>query len=219
MRASGKPTERSHVRPRQHHARRAEAPDLAPAPDPRRNGRGACDAVLLAALVTRFRRNRGRRLRGRPGPRPDGNLDRRGHRSRPFRLDADAWDRHVPHAQPRGCDGPAGPHHARRPITALRDTVAVGNSDPATQSVWDVHVARMAARAAEARVPEPDLRLSARDPYALRYVAATALAMALLFGTLGRVSEVGDAVGLGPGAASASGPSWEGWVEPPIYTG
>ncbi len=106
-----------------------------------------------------------------------------------------------------------------RPITALRDTVAVGNSDPATQSVWDVHVARMAARASEARVPEPDLRLSARDPYALRYVAATALAMALLFGTLGRVSEVGDAVGLGPGAASASGPSWEGWVEPPIYTG
>jgi hypothetical protein len=32
--------------------------------------------------------------------------------------------------------------------------------------------------------PEPDLRLSSRDPYALRYVAATALAMALLFGTL-----------------------------------
>jgi hypothetical protein len=30
---------------------------------------------------------------------------------------------------------------------------------------------------------------------------------------------VGDAVVIGPGAASASGPSWEGWVEPPIYTG
>jgi uncharacterized protein (TIGR02302 family) len=26
-------------------------------------------------------------------------------------------------------------------------------------------------------------------------------------------------VTIGPGAASASGPSWEGWVEPPIYTG
>ncbi len=43
-----------------------------------------------------------------------------------------------------------------RPITALLDTVAVGNSDPATRSVWDVHVARMAARAAGARAPEPD---------------------------------------------------------------
>jgi hypothetical protein len=106
-----------------------------------------------------------------------------------------------------------------RPITALLDTVAVGGSDPATRSVWEAHVARMAARAASARAPEPDLRLSARDPYALRYVAATALAMALLFGTLGRVSDVGEVVTLGPGAASASGPSWEGWVEPPIYTG
>jgi uncharacterized protein (TIGR02302 family) len=106
-----------------------------------------------------------------------------------------------------------------RPITALRDTVAIGGTDPASRSVWEAHVARMAARASTARAPEPDLRLSSRDPFALRYVAATALAMALLFGTLGRVAEVGDAVTLGPGAASASGPSWEGWVEPPIYTG
>ncbi len=106
-----------------------------------------------------------------------------------------------------------------RPITALLDTVAVGHNDPASQSVWDVHVARMADRAAAARAPDPDLRLSSRDPFALRYVAATAMAMALLFGTVGRVTEVGDAVIIGPGAASASGPSWEGWVEPPIYTG
>jgi uncharacterized protein (TIGR02302 family) len=106
-----------------------------------------------------------------------------------------------------------------RPISTLLDTVAVGGTDPATRSVWEAHVARMAARAATARAPEPDLRLSTRDPFALRYVAATALAMALLFGTLGRVADVGDAVSLGPGAASASGPSWEGWVEPPIYTG
>jgi hypothetical protein len=105
-----------------------------------------------------------------------------------------------------------------RPITALLDTVAVGHDDPATQSVWEVHVARMAGPPS-ARPPEPDLRLSSRDPYALRYVAATAFAMALLFGTLDRVADVGDAVTIGPGAASASGPSWEGWVEPPIYTG
>jgi hypothetical protein len=86
-----------------------------------------------------------------------------------------------------------------RPITALLDTVAVGHDDPATQSVWEVHVARMAGRAASARPPEPDLRLSSRDPYALRYVAATAFAMALLFGTLGRVADVGDAVDHRPG--------------------
>jgi uncharacterized protein (TIGR02302 family) len=77
----------------------------------------------------------------------------------------------------------------------------------------------MEARAATARAPEPDLRLSRQDPYALRYVAATALAMALLFGTLGRVTEMRDVVTLGAGPAVASGPSWEGWVEPPLYTG
>lgn len=106
-----------------------------------------------------------------------------------------------------------------RPITTLLDTPAVGGSDPASQSVWATHVARMANRAASARAPQPDLRVSRGDPYAVRYVGAVAIAMALLFGGLSRVTEVGE-VPLGPGAATASaGPSWEGWVEPPIYTG
>jgi hypothetical protein len=43
--------------------------------------------------------------------------------------------------------------------------------------------------------------------------------MALLFGTLGRVADVGDVVTIGPGRGLGLGPSWEGWVEPPIYTG
>jgi uncharacterized protein (TIGR02302 family) len=106
-----------------------------------------------------------------------------------------------------------------RPISTLLDHPAVGASDPATQSVWAAHLERMERRAASATAPEPDLRLSRQDPYALRYVAATALAMALIFGTLGRVSEVRDVVNLGAGPAGASGPSWEGWVEPPVYTG
>lgn len=106
-----------------------------------------------------------------------------------------------------------------RPISTLLDTPAVGGNDPASQSVWVTHVARMANRAAQARAPRPDLRISRADPYALRYVGATAIAMALLFGGLSRVAEVGD-VPLASGAATAAaGPSWEGWVEPPIYTG
>jgi len=106
-----------------------------------------------------------------------------------------------------------------RPISTLMDVPAVGSGDPAARAVWDAHLRRMEDRAAQARAPDPDLHLSQQDPYALRYVAATALAMALLFGTLGRVSDMGEAVTLGPGAAVASGPSWEGWVEPPIHTG
>ena len=104
------------------------------------------------------------------------------------------------------------------PIAALQDTQAIGATDPASQAVWAAHRARMAARAAGAKVVEPDLRLSSRDPYALRYVALTALVLALMFGSLWRVTSV---AGMGPGgdALAASGPAWEGWAQPPAYTG
>ena len=106
-----------------------------------------------------------------------------------------------------------------RPITALGDTQAIGSSDPASQMVWKAHVARMAAKVADARAVEPDLRVSDRDPYALRFVAVLAFAMALLFGSVLRVASVAE---MTPGAganALAAGPSWEGWIEPPAYTG
>lgn len=106
-----------------------------------------------------------------------------------------------------------------RPISALLDQPAIGKDDPAAQTVWAAHLRRMEAQLALARAPDPDLRLSRQDPYALRYIAATALAMALLFGSLGRVGDVGAPPGLGAGPAIAAGPSWEGWVEPPLYTG
>lgn len=106
-----------------------------------------------------------------------------------------------------------------RPITTLMDTPAVGGTDATSRSIWATHVARMASKAASARAPQPNLQVSRNDPYALRYVGAVALAMALLFGGLSRVTDVGE-VPLGAGPASASaGPSWEGWVEPPLYTG
>ena len=107
---------------------------------------------------------------------------------------------------------------AGRPLAALRDQQAIGASDPASAAVWQAHLARMAARAAEARAVEPDLRLSSRDPFALRYLALTAFVMALIFGSLWRVTSV---AALAPGGAGglAGGPTWEGWAQPPAYTG
>jgi hypothetical protein len=105
-----------------------------------------------------------------------------------------------------------------RPIAALRDTQAIGADDPASLAVWKAHQERMAARAANAQPVAPDLRLSSRDPFSLRYVALTAFVMALIFGSFWRVATVS---GLAPGAAEAmpGGPSWEGWAQPPAYTG
>ncbi len=104
-----------------------------------------------------------------------------------------------------------------RPLQTLRDAQAIGEADPASRAVWEAHQARMAARAAGATAVAPDLRVSQRDPFALRYIAVLLLATALLFGSIWRVGSVTDAAG--NGAALASGPTWEGWVEPPAYTG
>ncbi len=105
-----------------------------------------------------------------------------------------------------------------RPIAALSDTQAIGTDDPASLAVWQAHKDRMAKRAAQAQPVRPDLRLSSRDPFSLRYVALTAFVMAVLFGSFWRVTTV---AGLAPGAAEAmpSGPAWEGWAQPPAYTG
>ena len=106
-----------------------------------------------------------------------------------------------------------------RRIATLSDTLAMGGGDGGTASVWRAHVARMAARALGARATAPDLRVAARDPFALRYVALTALVTAVLFGSLWRVAEAPGLMQPGARADAAAGPTWEGWAEPPAYTG
>lgn len=105
-----------------------------------------------------------------------------------------------------------------RPLTALWDAQAIGAEDGGSTTVWRAHMARMAEQAAEAKRVEPDLRLSDRDPYGLRYIAATALVVAILFGSINRNS-LEAALNASAGEAQASGSIYEGWIEPPRYTG
>jgi uncharacterized protein (TIGR02302 family) len=106
-----------------------------------------------------------------------------------------------------------------RPLAAIADTQAIGSGDPASEAVWRTHVLRMVERTKAARPVRPDLRVSARDPFALRYVALLAFVMALLFGSVWRVASVAEMAPGGGAQALATGPVWEGWVEPPAYTG
>ncbi|WP_102109971.1 TIGR02302 family protein [Oceaniglobus roseus] len=105
-----------------------------------------------------------------------------------------------------------------RPIQTLQDTQAIGAGDAWSEAVWRAHVARMAERVLAARAVKPDLRVASRDPFALRYAALLLFAVALLFGSVWRVATVAE-MGPGGGQAMAAGPSWEGWIEPPAYTG
>ena len=105
-----------------------------------------------------------------------------------------------------------------RPLAALDDLPAIGGTDADSRALWQAHRMRMARRLDAARAVPGDLRLSSRDPYALRYVALIALAVGLLFGQAARLGEV--PVPGAPGAlAAAEGPSWEGWITPPAHTG
>jgi uncharacterized protein (TIGR02302 family) len=106
-----------------------------------------------------------------------------------------------------------------RPIATLSDRQAIGAGDAGAAAVWIAHVRRMADRTRAARPPAPDLRVAARDPFALRYAALTALVLATLFGSLWRVTEAASIAKGGVAASTAGGPSWEAWVEPPAYTG
>jgi Domain of unknown function (DUF4175) len=106
-----------------------------------------------------------------------------------------------------------------QPIAALRDTQAIGSTDPASQAVWAAHLDRMAARAAAAKTVAPNLQLASRDRFALRYVAMTALILALMFGSLWRVTSTSAIMPGGGAAQAAAGPTWEGWAQPPAYTG
>ena len=103
-----------------------------------------------------------------------------------------------------------------RPLAALADAQAIGGDDPASAALWEAHRARMARVAASARAVRPDLNLARHDPFGLRLMALTAGALALLFATPQPLAPLGA---LGTPAGAAIGPSWEGWVTPPAYTG
>lgn len=110
-----------------------------------------------------------------------------------------------------------------RPLSALRDRVAVGEGDAGSAALWQAHLARMQAAAAAARAVVPDARLRWRDPVGLRLVALVALVMALVFAPPGQLGQGLAALGASfrpaPEAREvAGGPSWEGWAEPPAYT-
>ncbi|WPY96080.1 TIGR02302 family protein [Limimaricola variabilis] len=105
-----------------------------------------------------------------------------------------------------------------RPVSALLDAQATGRGDSGAEALWAAHQERMRARSANAPAARPDLRLAARDPFGLRYIALLFLLTALLFGSVWRL---GSVTALTPGGTDglAQGPVWEGWIEPPAHTG
>lgn len=110
-------------------------------------------------------------------------------------------------------------HLPGRPIAALMDAQAIGAADAGSLAVWRAHLDRMWSRSKQARPVEPDLRLASRDPFGLRYVALLFFVVALMFGSIWRIGQAVQPAPSGAVAQTATGPVWEGWIEPPAYTG
>ncbi|WP_424932851.1 TIGR02302 family protein [Amaricoccus macauensis] len=106
-----------------------------------------------------------------------------------------------------------------RPLAALDDKPALGADDPAVEKLWATHRARMLERARAAAPVPADLRLAREDPWALRLSVLVFFIAAAVFTRLDNVDTVAEVFGQ-PGSTTAeAGPSYEGWAEPPLYTG
>ena len=80
----------------------------------------------------------------------------------------------------------------------------------------------MEARAAAARPVLPDLKIAALDPFGLRYLTLSAFVIALIFGSGSKSDELAALMGGGVKTdlgSALGGPIYEGWIEPPRYTG
>jgi|GEM_PF-50404 len=104
------------------------------------------------------------------------------------------------------------------PVTSLADKLALGQSDADAQGLWDLHLHRMSQKAKLARVPAGHVRLSAKDPFALRLIAVIAVISGLMFGGANAGQNAIDAL-TGRVATPETGPSFEIWAKPPLYTG
>ena len=115
-------------------------------------------------------------------------------------------------------DRDAGLKH--RPARALEDTLALGQADPGTRSLWELHRRRAEAAVDSLRVTSPRPDMPRRDRYALRAAGLLAVvASAFVAGP-----EIGTRLlaafdWRGPTQA-ASGPLFrvDGWIDPPHYT-
>ena len=114
--------------------------------------------------------------------------------------------------------------HADQPLATLTDTLAVGREHGRAETIWHAHLARAERSAAALRPARPDLNLAPFDTWALRLVALTLLAGAIIGAgpdwpeKLWSVAEPGRAEASAVASYSAD-PAAEAWVTPPAYTG
>lgn len=108
---------------------------------------------------------------------------------------------------------------AHRPLTLLRDQLASGHGDPATQSLWRLHRLRTIEKIRGLRIGFPSPGLARRDPLALRGLLIVVLAIGMTVAWGDGVNRIARALAPGVGGAVSGPAAVDIWITPPAYTG
>ena len=107
---------------------------------------------------------------------------------------------------------------ANRPASTFDDTLALGQGDPATVALWEVHRQRARAALDKLKVAPPAPGMANRDRRALRAIPLLALAAAAFVAG----PEIGSRLMLAFDwrDVPTAGPTFriDGWIDPPLYT-
>lgn len=105
-----------------------------------------------------------------------------------------------------------------RPLTALEDRLASGETDLASRALWEAHRRWAAVQARGVRLKPPAPGLAARDPRAFRAAALLLFAVGLIAGHDDGGRRIVRALNPGIAATDARALALEAWITPPAYT-
>ena len=104
------------------------------------------------------------------------------------------------------------------PARAFEDTLALGQDDPGSRLLWDLHRRRAETAIVNLRVAPPRPDMPRRDRYALRAGALLAVAASAFVAGPELTDRLRAAFDWREGAAAGPGFRVDGWIDPPLYT-
>ncbi|MCY4239989.1 MAG: DUF4175 family protein [Rhodospirillaceae bacterium] len=106
-----------------------------------------------------------------------------------------------------------------RPLTTVRDAVAVGSGDAFSEAIWNLHQEKARAALENLRVGAPRPRVARRDPFALRGLAVIFLVLGLTVGWSDSSDRFARAFLPNFESGVTEPVTVEAWFTPPDYTG
>jgi len=104
------------------------------------------------------------------------------------------------------------------PARTLDDNLALGQKDPGSRVLWELHRRRAEAAIAQMRLAAPRPGMPRRDRYALRAAGLIAAVGSAFFAGPEVLTRLQAAFDWRPPAAEAPSFRVDGWVDPPLYT-